>query len=402
MSVKVELGFTADGAGGPFFTLDDPVLGRLDNPNAFLGGGEVFVDVSPYFQSFSLQRGKSRELDRYEAGQASVTFDNRARTFDPTFEASPYYGQIVPKRLVRISVDNEIQFEGSVEDWNLDYEPGTNSRATLQAFDSFSYFVSAEVGTATYSAETTGERLNNLLDSIGWSAAKRDIDPTGAVLSGTAITDSQLIFPIMQTSALSEPGDLFLSKDGSVKFVGRNAAFTSTGPIFSDTGSGIPYKTIRAIYGSELLYNTVNVFSSVGTATSTNTTSVTIYGQRALSQETYLNSQFQLSELADFLVTKYGNPEYRFEGITVDLLAITPQQRQSVIDIELGDIVRITFTPSNVPPSLTRYGKVIGLGYAVTPSSQEVFLQLQSTEGSLFVLDDPVFGRLDEGNSLGW
>ena len=150
MSVKVELGFTADGAGGPFFTLDDPVLGRLDNPQAFLGGGEVFVDVSPYFQTFSLQRGKSRELDRYEAGQASVTFDNRARTFDPTFESSPYFGQIVPKRLVRISVDNIIQFEGSVEDWNLEYESGnTNSRATLQAFDSFSYFVSAEVGTAT-------------------------------------------------------------------------------------------------------------------------------------------------------------------------------------------------------------------------------------------------------------
>lgn len=402
MSVKVELGFTADGAGGPFFTLDDPVLGRLDNPQAFLGGGEVFVDVSPYFQSFSLQRGKSRELDRYEAGQASVTFDNRARTFDPTFEASPYFGQIVPKRLVRITVDNEIQFEGSVEDWNLEYEPGTNSRATLQAFDSFSYFVSAEVGTATYPAETTGQRINSLLDSIGWSVNKRDIDPTGAIVAGTAIAEPTLVLPIMQVTALSEPGDLFISKDNSVKLVGRNAAPSSTGPVFSDAGTAIPYKTIRAIYGSELLYNTVNVFSSVGTATAVNTTSVAIYGQRVLSQQTYLDSTDQLNQLAEFLVARYGDPEYRFEGITVDLNAITSQQRAQVLGIELGDVVRVDFTPSNVPPALTRYGKVIGLGYSVTPSSQEVLLQLQSTEGSIFVLDDAVFGRLDAGNSLGW
>jgi hypothetical protein len=402
MTVKVELGFTADGAGGPFFTLDDPVLGKLDDPSVFLGGGEVFVDVSPYFQSFSLQRGKSRELDRYQAGQASVTFENRARTFDPTYEDSPYFGQIVPKRLVRITVDGIIQFEGSVDDWNLDYEPGTNSQATLQAFDSFSYFVSAEVGTATYSAETTGNRINNLLDNLGWSVNKRDIDPTGAILSGTVIAEPKDILPILQTAALSEPGDLFISKDNSVKLVGRNAAPTSTGPQFSDTGAGIPYKTIRAIYGSELLYNTVNVFSSVGTATSVNTTSVAIYGQRALTQETFLDSQFQLSELSDYLVTRYGNPEYRFEGVTVDLLSITAQQRQQVLEIELGDVVRVDFTPSKVPPTITRYGKVIGLGYSFTPSSQEVFLQLQSTQGAIFVLDDAVFGKLDSGNSLGW
>jgi hypothetical protein len=402
MSVKVELGFTADGAGGPFFTLDDPVLGKLDDPNVFLGGGEVFVDVSAYFKSFQIRRGKSRELDRYQSGQASVAFDNQARVFDPTFESSPYYGQIVPKRLVRISVDNVIQYEGTVDDWNLEYEPGTNSVATCYAFDSFSYFVSAELGTATYGVETTADRLNNLLDNLNWSQTKRDIAFTGATLAGTAITQTVDALPIMQTVALSEPGDLFIAKDGDVKLVGRNTAFSSSGATFSDTGAGIPYKTIKAIYGSELLYNTVNTTSSVGTATATNTSSVTIYGQRALNQETYLSTTGQLEELAEYLVTRYGNPEYRFEGITVDLRAISSAQRAQVVALELGDVVRVDFTPSKVPPALTRYGKVIGLGLNVTPQSEEVFISLQSTQGSLFVLDDPIFGKLDAGNILGW
>lgn len=402
MSVKVELGFTADGAGGPFFTLDDPILGRLDDPNVFLGGGEVFVDVSQYFRAFSINRGKSRELDRYGAGQAAVTFDNQARVFDPTYESSPYYGQIVPKRMVRISVDDVIQYEGTVDDWNLAYEPGNNSQAQLVAFDAFSYFVSAELGTATYSVETTADRLNNLLDNLNWSQTKRDIAFTGATLAGTAITEPKDALPIMQIVSLSEPGDLFISKDGDVKLVGRNTAFTSTGAIFSDSGAGIPYKTIRAIYGSELLYNVVNTYSPAGTATATNTTSVTIYGQRALNQETYLSDSGQLEELAEYLVTRYGNPEYRFEGITVDLRAISSAQRAQVLGLELGDVVRVNFTPSNIPPALTRYGKVIGLQIQFAPGSEEATIQLQSTQGSIFVLDDPEFGKLDAGNLLGW
>lgn len=402
MSVKVELGFTADGAGGPFFTLDDPVLGKLDDPNVFLGGGEVFVDVTPYFKSFSIRRGKSRELDRYQAGQASVTFDNQARVFDPTYEASPYYGQIVPKRMVRITYGSVVQYEGTIDDWNIDYEPGTNSVASLYAFDSFSYFVSAQIGTATYSSETTGTRLNNLLDNLGWSADKRDIASTGATLAGTVIAEPADILPIMQVVALSEPGDLFISKDGDVKLVGRNTAFSSSGAVFSDAGNGIPYKTIRAIYGSELLYNNVNVTSSAGTAVATNTTSVAIYGQRTLSQQTYLSDTGQLEELSEYLVTRYGNPEYRFEGITIDLLAISSAQRAQVSALELGDVVQVDFTPSKIPPALTRYGKIIGMGMQVTPESQELLLELQSTQGSLFVLDDPVFGKLDSGNILGW
>lgn len=402
MSVKVELGFTADGAGGPFFTLDDPVLGKLDDPNVFLGGGEVFVDVSAYFKSFQIRRGKSRELDRYQAGQASVTFDNQARVFDPTFTSSPFYGQIVPKRMVRISVDNVIQYEGTVDDWNLEYEPGTNSVATCFAFDAFSYFVSAELSTATYSVESTADRLNNLLDNLNWSQTKRDIAFTGATLAGTAITEPIDSLPVMQTVALSEPGDLFISKDGDVKLVGRNTAFSSSGAIFSDTGAGIPYKTIKAIYGSELLYNTVNTTSSAGTATATNTSSVVIYGQRVLNQETYLSTTGQLEELAEYLVSAYGNPEYRFEGITVDLRAISSAQRAQVVALELGDVVRVDFTPSKIPPALTQYGKVIGLGLNVTPQSEELFIALQSTQGSLFVLDDPIFGKLDTGNILGW
>lgn len=402
MSVKIELGFSGEGVGLPYFTLDDPVLGVLDNPDAFLGIGEIFVDVSSYFKSFSIRRGKSRELDRYQAGQASVVFDNTTRVFDPTYAASPFYGQIVPKRQVRITVDNVVQYLGVVEDWNISYEPTVNSNASLQAFDSFSYFANAELGTATYPVEDTNVRLNNLLDSISWGTAQRDIDNTLSELGSQTVTAGNFALPVLQTIAQSEPGDLFIAKNGDVTFIGRNKGFSSGGAVFSDSGTAIPYKTISAIYGSELLYNVANVTSPAGTAFATASASVTSYGQRTLSQDTLLSTTNQLQELADFIVIRYSNPEFRFEGITIDLKAITASQRATVLDLELGDIILLEFTPGNIPPKISRYGKVIGIDLQITPSSEELQLQLQSTQGVLLTLDDPVFGKLDADNVLGW
>lgn len=401
MTVKVELGFTEDGQGAPFLTLDDPVLGKLDDPDVFLGGGEVFVDVTEFFEAYSIDRGKSRELERYQAGQASVRFENSFRTFDPTFEDSPFFGQIVPKRKVRITNNDEIQFEGSIEDWNIDYEAGGKSFAVAQAFDAFSFLAGVNF-TGTFAEQETTDRINAVLDEIGWSENRRDIASTGAVLESQTITDNREVLPYLQTVARSEPGDLFISKAGDVKLVGRNSAITSEGLIFSDDGDDIPYKTISVIFGSELLYNKVTVSSGAGSVTSENSTSQQIYGERDLEEETFLSDTDQLQLLGDYLVNRYAEPEFRFEQITIDLKSISPQQKSDVLDLELGRVVKVEFTPNGIAPAIERFGKIIGLNQNIDNQAEEVVFRLETTAGALLVLSDTVFGRLDSGNLLGW
>ena len=401
MTIRIELGFTADGVGAPFFTLDSPVLGVLDSTTVYLGGGEVFVDVTPYFQNYAIQRGKSRELDRYQAGQTSVTFNNSQRVFDPNYEASPYFGQIVPKRNVRITDGNEVQFLGIVEDWNISYSAGGNSTATLQAFDAFSFLANYNFDGELYPAQQTEDRVNSILDTIGWSATARNIADTGAELEAVQY-EKEAVLGELQKTATSEPGDLFLSKNGDIKLVGRNSAFSSDGLVLSDDGTGLGYQTISAIYGSELLYNNAVVTSGAGSATSSEATSIQIYGQRDLEQATYLDSEFQLKLLSDFLVTRYANPEFRFESLTVSLDDITEEQRTSIMAVELADVIKVIFTPSDVPPAVVQYGKVIGITQDINLNSERITFRLQSTAGSLFVLNDVVFGRLNSDNLLGW
>lgn len=402
MTVKVEIGFTEDGQGAPFFTLDDPVLGRLDNPQAFLGGGEIFVDVSENLQSYSLTRGKSRELDRYQAGQASATFENNLRTFDPTFVDSPFFGQILPKRNIRISNDDIIQFLGVIEDWNISYDAGGQSVATCQAFDSFSFLTNVNLTSANFIEQDTGDRIDAVLDVIGWSENARSIDTGGAIVAAQTISEDIAALDYMQIVSRSDPGDLFLSKNGLVKFAGRNTPFTSSGPILSDDGQGIAYKTIQVIFGSEQLFNNVTVTSSAGQVTAINTTSRQQYGERDLEEQTFLSDVPQLQLLANYLVKRYGEPEFRFEGLTVDLNAISTGQKTQILDLELADIIKVEFTPNGIGDAIERFGKVIGITQNVNPSQQEVNLKLQTTEGAFLVLGDNVFGKLDSGNILGW
>lgn len=401
MTIKVELGFTEAGASAPFFTLDDPVLGVLDSPLAVLAGGEALVDVSAFFRSFALTRGKSRELDKFQAGQATVAFNNNDRTFDPTFLASPYFGQIEPRRQVRITVDTEIVFEGTIDDWNIEYEQGGNSLAVLQAFDGFANLANIDAPAITLNEGGADSQLNAILNGINWPVAKRDIAEGGATLAGQLLNPDANALAVMQRIADSEPGDLFIAKNGDVKFVGRNASFSSGGVTLTDDSSGVGYQNVKVVFGSELLYNSVIVKNLTTEASAISGTSVNLYGERDLTRDTYLAITSDLEALASFLVKKYENPEYRFDTLDVNLRTISSEQRTALLGLELGDVVKVIFTPSGIAPAIERFGKVIRLGQRADANFEVMTIGLEAVAGALFVLDDVEFGKLDVG-VLGW
>ncbi len=433
MTVKVELGFTSAGASAPFFTLDNNRLGLLNNTEGRLGGGQVLVDVSEYVRTFNTSRGKSRELDRFQAGQASVAFNNSERIFDPTFEASPFFGQIEPRRQIVITVDDVIQFEGTIDDWQIDYNQGGNSVATAVAFDGIANLANIGLQDFTPSGSvieenlfllddsekgilnntenllggtdanlTTGRAINSALDNIEWPEDKRDLDTGLAIVESDPIEDDTNVLSYLQKVATSEPGGVFISKSGDVKFIERNAGFLGTKPLFADDDTGIPYSVISVTFGTELLFNEVTVSNSTDEIRAVNQTSVNLYGKRDVTRETFLNSTSQLNDLAQFLVGKFGEPEFRFEVIEVDLANLDTSQREQMIDLELGDFVQVKFTPNDIPPAIERFGQVISTKSNFTPTQEIIQIGLQSVQGALIVLDQEAFAKLDSESVLGF
>lgn len=399
----VEIGFDLTGNNvGPYFRLDDPIAGVLDNTQYILGG-TIFFDVTQYVKSFNIRRGKSRQLDRYGTGQAAISFDNNARVFDPTYEDSPYYGQIIPRREIRITSGTAVQYFGSVDDWNLDYEPNGDNTAQAVCSDRFRVLANQTFGPLTNDVELSGSRVNTILDleDVNWGTS-RDIDAGRQTLGADTVDADTNVLTYLQTVEASEPGALFISKTGALTFRDRTVAPTSNTIALTDDGSGIPYHGMRVVYGSELLYNTIELTSVITAQTSTaaNATSQGIYGQLVYSDDTLLiNADTDVQELADWYAGLFANPEFRFESVEVILNELTEEQQNQILDLELGSVVKIVFTPGNpsIAPAIEKYAEIIRLDHSSDSIVHAVSIGFNTLDATPLVLDDLVFGKIGSG-----
>ena len=396
MTLSVELGLSKA------FTLDDPVAGVLDSTE-FVLGGVAFEDVTSRVRSISLGRGKNRDLDRFNAGSLSVTFNNEDRAFDPLFASSPYFGDIVPRRDVRVLAGTAVQYVGKVLDWNFSYEPNGRQSAELQAADGFTFLAQQVLTPGTATAQFSGARVEAVLDmpTVDWPTADRDID-TGASDLGADVFDGNAL-SYLQKVEQSEAGLLFIDKLGRVAFRDRLASPTVGGAlVFADDGSGIPFAPAAVEFGSEQLFNQVTVESPFGTATANSVLSQTRYGILERDVDTLLSDQSQAEGLANFLVGRDDEPEYRFAQIAIDIDKLTTAQEADVFGLEIGDVIQVQLTPGNPPTgsAIERYGRVISIAHSVEPDSHFVTIGVGSVQTSLFVLDDAEFGKLDGAGIL--
>ena len=390
MATVVEFG-TVEG-----FILDDPIAGVLDNL-VYTLGGTFFSDITEDVLSVTITRGKNRDLDRYSAGQISVNLNNQTRKYDPIYSGGPFFGQIIPRRPVQVTVDNVRQFTGVIDDWNFNYEPGGVSRADIAASDDFTFLARQQVTAGSATTQLTGARVSAVLDmeSVQWPIDRRTISEGESVL-GTDVFDGNAL-EYLQKVAVSEQGQLFIGKDGNLTFLSRSDATPSSSNLvqFADNGTGIPYTQVLVNYGTELLINEVTVTSLAGTAVALNDRSRTVYGVIGQDIQTLVNSEAQLQNIADFIVQKYGDPEYRFAGVRMNLDTMTSLQRADVLGLELGDVIQITFTPNNVGSPIVQYGQVIRLDHDIQLDRHDITLGVSALDWTFLVLDDTLFGTLD-------
>jgi hypothetical protein len=405
-NVSVELGLNL-GQNDPFsFVLDSATKGVLDNTD-FTLGGERFFDITDRLVTAQIRRGKSQALDRIDAGVVSVTVDNSDRLFDPLYEAGPYFGQLIPRRAVRVTSNDLPVFVGFVDDFDIQYEPGVQSVVRIDASDALSVLTSAGLEEFTPDSELSGARINTILDlpEIDWPADLRDIDPGNSTMLDTDVSEGTSALTYMQLVANSEFGTLFLSKDGKISFRERNSVPNIPDLVFSDevvegAYTGIQFADVNIVYGSENLYNRISLANAdifPEEAFAEDADSQAIYGPRTLSQSGLLVQEpEQLQFLADFLLARYKEPQYRFETVTVVLDTITAENQDKVLDLEIGDIVQVRFEPSDIPPAIEQYCRIIGINHDWNPASKNISFALERLDFAIFILDDAVLGVLDD------
>lgn len=388
MAVTVELGLSKS------FTLDDSVAGVIGSTE-FTIGGVQFVDVTDRVRTIGLSRGKNRDLDRFDAGNLNIGFNNTDRAFDPLFAASPFFGDIVPRREVRVLADGTAQYVGYVTDWNLGYDPSGQSLAELEAADAFTFLAQQLLTPGTATPQTTGARVNAVLTmaSVDWPVEERDID-TGASTLGADVFEGNAL-QYLQKVELSEGGLLFIDKEGSVAFRDRLAT-PSTGDVtvFADDGTGIPFAPALVEYGVEELFNQIIVEAPGSTAVANGALSQTRYGILERTISTLLEDGPQVQGYADFLVGRFSEPDLRFARLAVDMANLTSVQKAAMFGLDMGSVVQVKFTPNGIAPAIERFGLVISIGHDVSPDDHIMTIGLGSLQTSLFVIGDSEFGTI--------
>ena len=110
---------------------------------------------------------------------------------------------------------------------------------------------------------------------------------------------------------------------------------------------------------------------------------------------TILSSSVEASALSSWLVGLYAQPQYRVDTLTVSLDGISAGQKASVLDLELGDVVTVGFTPSSIGSAISQIVSIDKISHQALPDRHDVTFTLSEALAA-FILDDATFGVLDD------
>lgn len=377
--------------------------------NVYLTADDTFtqVDIGAYVISVNITRGRSRELDKFEAGTFSVVLNNRNRYFDPKFTSSPYVDYLTPKRAISIVCNGIYIFEGFVQDWNYNYNVSGESTANVTGADAFSYLSQMSLVGGVQISEKTGARLTKIFST------PKDAGITYPPLNPASVFDTGLrtlqadtiaagtnALEYAQLIEKTEGGYFFIDAYGSITFH-QSASIYGNGNSFTDSGASsaivYPYQSIEVVYGSELLYNKITLTRQGGIPqVVTDPASITKYGSIDYQDDGFLhNADASTLQQALLLAAKYSEPEYRFESITVLLNPLTTAQQQSLTQIDLAYLVDVTFKPNQTGSEITKTVRVVGIDHQISVDTHSVTFRFKSTDYEQMILNDAVFGTVN-------
>lgn len=241
----------------------------------------------------SIRRGRSRELDEFEAASGYVKVRNYARNFDPPFFSTPSYlllesgdflllengdrimleqgsaasgayGSMTLGAPFEVRDGAVVVFSGHVEDIRYEWTREGEATATFIVGDALSALAACEFQTEWQAAEEKPTvRINAVLDQIAGfpsGATYRDISTGHSILIGDLVENGTNVLTYLQLVARSDFGKLYSNRLGKLVYKGRynwpgesGGTFGNVSADFKDDGTAFGFSHVRVDWGSELL-----------------------------------------------------------------------------------------------------------------------------------------------------
>jgi hypothetical protein len=316
-----------------------------------------YSDLLTRTRKLSIKRGKSREIDRYRAGQISVVFGNDDRALDPLNLAAgdPYVTSgvtnVKPGRRLRVKATHPTTavetslFNGTVREWDLNYRFPSDGTATARGTDLLTDLARTTVNLTT-SAATSDVAANEILNDAGVVA--RSVGTGDSSLQATSFANSNAL-AALDAVTLSEQGARFVGTDGLINVENRNALLSDATSRVSQGTFGpaaLPIAKVEIAYESDLITNSVVATRAGGSAqTATDATSVTTYGPRTdVFSSLMISTDASALDLARYHVARFKEAEVRVRSIQLKPRTNAGLMTQALTR-GLRDRITVEFTP---------------------------------------------------------
>jgi len=400
-TMQVLVGFQSTTGFGTPFMLNDSFYGVLNTAGRGTLGGLTFVDLTSLVESVNITRGRSRQLDQFNSGTATIAFNNVTQVLNPSNTSSPYYPFVLPRCPVQILANGVPIYTGLITDWNLDYDISNEDMMYASCADNFTVLANQALNAVTPAVEASGTRINTILDlpEINYQGA-RSVDTGSSTLGAFAISQDTNCLNYLQLINTSEQGYLFMSAAGTLTYKGRSSVLNPVaGATFNTDGTGLPYQTLINQYGDELLYNYIITQSPAGAVqTTSNASSIALYQSQQYALTDLLNSTTtEVAGLGNYLLGKYQNPVLRFTGLSTQMAALSTANQNIALGLELTSICTVVKNfVVGTPATETQTLIVSGVSHSITPGSHVIAYTFESTDGNQYLtFNNAIFGTLD-------
>ena len=354
-TVKIRLG-TGPSFGDPFL-LGDPDNGVLGT-NVLAPNAIQEINITNQVRRISTRHGRDRAFEEYLPGEATIEFYDFTGDWNPNNTSSPYYPEVKPMRQVRVTANYQGQdysiFAGYITSWDYNWSDQSVDFAvvTIQATDAFRLLQLANIDDVTGAAnkDLPGERINLILDEIGWPAGQRLIDDGDTELENDPGGFRPALSAI-QTVEASDLGAFFIDHDGKAVYLSRatlSQRASGTAYEFDDNGVNVQYQDIDINYDETELANSVTLTRLSGQPqTASDATSIAEYFLRSYNRSGLMMETNALAlARANQILNYRKEPRMRIDSLTLDLSSDSNRVLPALL-MEIGDPVIVTKNIAN-------------------------------------------------------
>lgn len=245
--------------------------------------------------------------------------------------------------------------------------------------------------------ETTAARMNRIMSFTSFPGTQVSPPSSPVANVGAFTTGGPTIASELEVVSDSEGGNLFVTKNGTVKMTSRQEFATGTSltsqATIGTTGITIG-TTLNYQIDAELMRNQLAIgYSNSGSIEVTDTTSVSTYGVSGGSITTQLVSQDDAEDLGTFIVGYTKEPSVAVSPVEVNVSAVAADWA-TVLGLELLDRYTLTVQP-NTGASFTMPQLIQSIDHRIIPGQWSTTLNGSRLFTNPFILDSSLLDGPD-------